>query len=234
MRSVWCLLRTALLCGVFSSPSLADNSQTLQQLKLQIPLGDSFWTVPIKPERTLDGLQLRVATAGPCSKLGYWVDFRDADSGQWRSASFKNAIYETAPYRINELRVGLRQNISPVLLCDVALIGNLTQTDSSIQGRSTLVGVINYQGGFVHEQAIDFAKAYQLKQVQVKVPSFCQGAEILEVKAPKEALAATRLNTDSSIWNLPTAKAIDSLSFSLNGPSGLNCQIPVYVYDLAS
>ena len=97
----------------------------------------------------------------------------------------------------------------------------------------TLVGVLDYPGGFINRQAFTFDREIYGSLLQMVVPSYCRDVDILEmgIRPYGKFIPAKMTNKEQGMFRLGKNYELDEIEISMNGPQGLNCEIPVYVYD---
>jgi hypothetical protein len=114
------------------------------------------------------------------------------------------------------------------------------QSDPSALSRTdgTLVGVIQYNGGFQNSLDLKLDTPVTVKYFQVAVPSFCGEVDVLQAKTETEGVydAATLVATSQNTFSVNggAGERIGTIELTLNGPSTSNCAIPIYAQDSPS
>lgn len=103
-------------------------------------------------------------------------------------------------------------------------------------GDFELAGVITYQGGFQHRLELPIA-GEKVKRIWARIPAHCAGAEILEAGTVSEGHydPARLVDPAKLIFAVAARDGVraGALSISLNGPTNLSCDIPLYVEKVA-
>ncbi len=227
-------LSTALFVSL--NTAFADIQKSpLAQAKVNIPYGDSFWDVNLPQLPVVEELQLNAVQNSFCGPLTYRVDYLPSNGTLWVAAPFQNGFYHTPGQSVRAVRVWLNQRTLQTATCDLTLQNvRLNAPQQPAPGEATYAGVIDYKGGFALNQTLSFPTPFLAQRIDVLVPEFCKGVQILELNLSQQGQVskASPLANKENAWILPQAKSFDQAQITLNGPVGLECQIPVYVYKL--
>lgn len=106
-------------------------------------------------------------------------------------------------------------------------------TDPTVPSGYELAGVVPYVGGFRHQEAMALATPEKVASFIVRIPAFCSDLEVLEGGTITEGAydAARLVDARRMIFevNGGAGSRISAVALSMNGPSTLTCDVPVYV-----
>ena len=100
-----------------------------------------------------------------------------------------------------------------------------------------LAGVIHYSGGFRNQEPVALTSPDKIVAFWARVPAFCGGLEILEGGVISEGVydAADMTDATRHIFevNGGAGARASAVVLTFNGPSSLECDVPVYVKKIA-
>lgn len=228
----------------FASPAMEKRETTngmqdeleklIYTVRLKVPYGNSDWSDTFTPTGA-NPLKIRLLAEGSCgSGPGMFVYVRKADTGNWEQTVFQNGLDNYSGGKINGLRFQMVQNHFSNITCTFNVYANENASEP-ITSNGSLIGAINYTGGFQQNASIDIAPSLFVKGLSITVPAFCEGVSILEASTVTEGVVdkATLIEQSQNYYsvNNGAGSRISRITIAVNGPIGSHCQLPVYVYE---
>ncbi|MCX6128689.1 MAG: hypothetical protein NTX25_06440 [Proteobacteria bacterium] len=232
------LRRTCCVLLLFAACDLLADTQQLASAFLRLPYGNSQWTLSVQPARKLNLLQITYIPSPSCPMLAARLEVQDADSGVWQATSYNNGLFQTNQQRSAAVHVNFTQNLNQWIDCQVTVnivnqAPELPGQNPALPGHRVYAGLLEYKGGFQQNLDLELNRAYFAQYFEIIVPQYCQNLEIISAAALRtdQVIESKQWGGGTRIWRLPQAGVFEQVRLDLNGPNGINCQVPIYVYD---
>jgi hypothetical protein len=212
-----------------------DGWQVVLDQVYSIPRGMSYSPLyKFQTPAQVDALRVELtdATIGECGASVYSVDVQTMPGQSVLSRYFPDgsgtvSLPNTTVY---QFMVIVEEPRFRGGTCDLRL--SAMPQGGGTDGNYVLAGVIHYAGGFQSHLSLAATPTDLITHFWARVPTFCQGADVLEGGTTTEGVYDVAQETDATRHifevNGGAGTRISSIELSLNGPSTLTCDIPIY------
>jgi hypothetical protein len=242
------LLATGSLSATFAdteeymfSSEKGINDVLIFEQRVSMPYGLSTYTDSLRRPSTASKLKLRLSAEPSCPRaprMNLYV--RSTADRQWYLTRF-DATDNSVSHGVNSfdaVRFDIDQPYFGVMTCNVMIYasgGNNSNNpvDDSTSQNGQLVGRIVYAGGF--DSGIDFAidPNQKITAFRLAIPQFCKDLEVVEAGTISSNVydVATLIDRTRQVYRVSgNVIRASALRVALNGPSTMNCEIPVFIY----
>ncbi len=214
-----------------------DSDQLIATIRLNILPGLSNWAGAFPQPTSANPLRILYQVEPSCpSSPGVNVSVLHADTGLWERTKFDGRYDHHSGGVISGIRFDFSSNYLRSITCtfNIYASGNSVTPPNPPAGEGEIVGAVQYQGGFTQAADLELAETAVVNQIEVLVPEFCEGVEILELGTvidgtyfrAKPVAAGSRRYSVNNGAGFPTK----GIRLTLNGPQSLACALPVKIF----
>lgn len=211
--------------------SVVDGESLLYTVRLRMLFGKSTWTGNFAPGGA-SPLRIVTLTEPSCPRSPYANVFvQHSDTKQWEQTNFQRPFDYYSGGSIEAIRFDIDQPWYGDMTCTFKVYtqGQILPPPTP---NETLVGVINYEGGFGQNLSLNVKSQKLVTSFRVKVPSFCKDLEILEAFTITEGVKdkATAFSATPTAFkvNEGHGSRISAIELTVLGPEDSKCQLPIY------
>jgi hypothetical protein len=237
-RSFYLLILLMLNSLPGHAQSTSAMTSVVPMTNFKIPYGDSVIELALtRAAQPLNMLQVRYRPAASCPVVPQvGLQARYLNDNRWYNMPVQNEgkFVPAAGRNLAALKVFFKQTAYREVTCQMEIVGFVGSTTPQPEPR--FAGTLTYTGGFVNRAPLQLSGSYVGQTLQLKVPQFCSGVEILEVGTlvGEQLLWAAKDQANPTLFRFNATQQLRSLYVTLNGPKGQNCDIPVYVHGLVA
>ncbi|MEN9835649.1 MAG: hypothetical protein RL011_1842 [Pseudomonadota bacterium] len=218
----------------------ALNLPITEPIMVRIPHGLSELQIKLNQMSSANPLQIIFAPTVICPSVTVGsLQVKYADDAQWYPATVENStFFRHRGGNIESLKVLFNEVRFRGTTCQIQITGmvdsGVPPTPPTEPDESSLeyVGFLGYQGGYFHRGVVTWESPASIDQFEIRIPSYCQGVEIVEAGALDPAqkfISAFGINASRHLYRFSTPQTLNQIQVSLNGPKAQACDIPVYI-----
>jgi hypothetical protein len=211
-----------------------DHGELVYNVRLNIPGGKSVWTADFHDPIRVNPLKILYVSESSCGTGPYiTISVRSERTGRWQQTNYQDGLdYHEVRGPIDGIKFDLDSPYWRTITCTINVYGRAESSGG--WDNPEFAGLFSYRGGYVHQQKIDLSEAAMIKGFRLAVPLFCGEMEVLSAGTISEGIFdEAELAVDSErVFEVNSGEGlrVRSLEFSVNGPTDLQCDVPIYIY----
>ena len=159
------------------------------------------------------------------------VEVQDATNGGWYTAQADNNIFYADIQLVSSVRYNFQQYAFPVAICRIHL-ARIESRQPIPPSRPTLVGLLNYTGGFIEHASTQLTMPTLARRLAVVIPNYCLDLQVLSgrLQTRDRVVEARVLGGNPLQLSSAVALVIEAIDLTLIGPKNQTCELPIYAY----
>lgn len=229
-------LMAMLIVSSFARSALAADLaewRVVMEHSVEVPDGDSYSSDVLLQitDAPLLKVEMRDDRGARCNTQTIALDVSHTTTQRYYTRYYPDAdgVFTLESPNVVYVKFHNRQDRWRTAYCRRVLFAKAAGGDGG--GEFSIAGVARYGGGFVQRMNVPVETRDKVVKVKVAVPSFCNGAEVLELGTITEGVYEPASDRGGDVFsiNRGAGSRISSVQLSINGPRQASCDIPVWI-----